>query len=53
MHDAHGCIAEYAVTILNALPKELEGTLPTAAEIEAKLIEHNAEDVVDRSDPSQ
>jgi hypothetical protein len=46
-------VSEYAVTVLNALPKELEGTLPTAAEIEAKLIKHNAEDVVDRSDTFQ
>lgn len=41
-------VSEYAVNVINALPKELEGTLPTAAEIEAKLIEHNAEDTLDR-----
>jgi len=38
------------VNILNTLPKELEGTLPTAAEIEAKLTEHRAEDVLERED---
>lgn len=43
-------VSEYAVNILNTLPKELEGTLPTAAEIEAKLIEHKADDVLDRND---
>jgi predicted nuclease of restriction endonuclease-like (RecB) superfamily len=41
-------VSEYAVNILNALPKELEGTLPTAAEIEAKLTEHKTEDVLER-----
>lgn len=41
-------VSEYAVNIMNALPKELEGTLPSAAEIEAKLTEHRIEDVVDR-----
>lgn len=42
-------VSEYAVTILNALPKELEGTLPTAAEIEAKLTAHYNEDVLERN----
>jgi hypothetical protein len=41
-------VSEYAVNILNTLPKELEGTLPTAAEIEAKLIDHSTEDPLDR-----
>jgi len=41
-------VSEYEVNIMDALPKELEGTLPTAAEIEAKLTEHRTSDVVDR-----
>ena len=41
-------VSEYEVTILDTLPKELEGTLPTAAEIEAKLTEHRTEDASDR-----
>lgn len=42
-------VSEYAVSIVNSLPKELEGTLPTVAEIEAMLIEHNIEDTLDRN----
>jgi len=42
-------VSEYEVSILDALPKELEGTLPTAAEIEAKLIEHRVEDTLDKN----
>jgi len=30
-------VSEYAMNIVNALPKEIEGTLPTTAEIEARL----------------
>lgn len=41
-------VAEYKVSLSDALPRELLGTLPTAAEIEAKLTEHTSEDVVDR-----
>jgi predicted nuclease of restriction endonuclease-like (RecB) superfamily len=37
-------VSEYAINISNILPKELEGTLPTADEIEAKLFEHRSED---------
>ncbi len=43
-------VSEYAVNIMDALPKELRGTLPTAAEIEAKLTQHRAEDVLDRDE---
>ncbi len=37
-------VSEYAVSIMDALPKELKGTLPTAAEIEEKLTRHRKED---------
>lgn len=43
-------VSEYEVNIMDALPKELQGTLPTAAEIEAKLTEHSPEDVLDRNE---
>lgn len=43
-------VSEYAVNIMDALPKELQGTLPTAAEIEAKLTQHKPEDVLDRTE---
>ncbi len=43
-------VSEYAVNIMDALPKELQGTLPTAAEIEAKLTQHKPEDVLDRAE---
>ena len=43
-------VSEYEVNIVNALPKELHGTLPTAAEIEARLTEHRIDDVVDRDE---
>lgn len=43
-------VSEYAVNIINNLPKELQGTLPTAAEIEAKLTQHRSEDVLDRTE---
>lgn len=43
-------VSEYAVNIINALPKELRGTLPTAAEIEARLTQHQVEDVLDRDE---
>ena len=35
---------------MDALPKEFQGTLPTAAEIEAKLTQHKSEDVLDRTE---
>ncbi len=35
---------------IGALPKELRGTLPTAAEIEAKLTKHKTEDTLDRDE---
>lgn len=41
-------VSEYAVNIVDALPKELRGTLPTAAEIEARLVQHRTEDAFDR-----
>jgi predicted nuclease of restriction endonuclease-like (RecB) superfamily len=41
-------VAEYKVNIRDTLPEELQGTLPTAAEIEAKLTEHRNEDILDR-----
>jgi predicted nuclease of restriction endonuclease-like (RecB) superfamily len=40
-------VSEYEVKIQDSLPKELQGTLPTAKEIEAKLLEHNSEDKLD------
>ena len=43
-------VSEYAVNIIEALPKELHGTLPTAAEIEAKLLHHRTDDVLDRDE---
>lgn len=43
-------VSEYAVNILDTLPKELCGTLPTAAEIEARLIQHRTEDLLDRNE---
>jgi hypothetical protein len=43
-------VSEYAVTIMDALPQELQGTLPTAAEIEAKLTQHRTEDVLERDE---
>lgn len=43
-------VSEYAVNIIDTLPKELRGTLPTAAEIEAKLTKHQVEDVLDRNE---
>lgn len=43
-------VSEYEVNIMDALPKELQGTLPTAAEIEAKLTQHKPEDVLDRTE---
>ena len=43
-------VSEYEVNIMDALPKELQGTLPTAAEIKAKLTEHRSEDVLDRDE---
>lgn len=43
-------VAEYEVNIMDALPEELQGTLPTAAEIEAKLIKHRSGDVLDRDE---
>ena len=43
-------VAEYEVNIMDTLPKELQGTLPTAAEIEAKLIKHRPGDVLDRDE---
>ena len=43
-------VSEYAVNINDALPKELQGTLPTAAEIEARLTEHRPEDILDRGE---
>lgn len=43
-------VSEYEINIMNALPKELEGTLPTAAEIEAKLTKHKQEDILDRDE---
>jgi predicted nuclease of restriction endonuclease-like (RecB) superfamily len=39
-------VSEYAVSIMDALPEELQGTLPTAAEIEEKLIRHKHEDTL-------
>lgn len=42
-------MSEYEVNIMDALRKEFRGTLPTAAEIEAKLTQHRAEDVLDRN----
>jgi len=35
---------------MDALPKELQGTLPTAAEIEAKLTQHRTEDILERNE---
>ncbi|MBS0616216.1 MAG: DUF1016 family protein [Verrucomicrobia bacterium] len=43
-------VSEYHVTIVDALPKELQGALPTAAEIEAKLTKHSINDSLDRED---
>lgn len=43
-------VSEYEVNIIDALPKELRGTLPTAAEIEAKLTQHRDEDILDRNE---
>jgi len=43
-------VSEYAVSIMDALPKELKGTLPTAAEIEEKLTRHRQEDKLDRNE---
>ena len=43
-------VSEYAVNIMNTLPRELRGTLPTAAEIESKLTQHKIEDTVDREE---
>lgn len=37
-------VSEYEVKIQDSLPKELQGTLPTAKEIENKLSEHRSED---------
>lgn len=41
-------VAEYAVNIVDALPKELCGTLPTAAQISERLSKHCIEDSLDR-----
>ncbi|MBI5346275.1 MAG: DUF1016 domain-containing protein [Chlamydiae bacterium] len=41
-------VSEYEVKIQDSLPKELQGTLPTAKEIEEKLSEHNSEDTIDK-----
>lgn len=43
-------VSEYAVSIMDVLPKELKGTLPTAAEIEEKLTWHSQEDKLDRNE---
>jgi len=43
-------VSEYAVTIMDALSKELQGTLPTAVEIEAKLTQHRTKDVLERNE---
>ena len=40
-------VSEYEVKIQDSLPKELRGTLPTAKEIEEKLLEHSSEDTID------
>ena len=40
-------VSEYEVKIQDSLPKELRGTLPTAKEIEDKLLEHSSEDTID------
>ncbi|MBS0272638.1 MAG: DUF1016 family protein [Proteobacteria bacterium] len=41
-------VSEYEVKIQDSLPKELQGTLPTAKQIEAKLLEHSNEDTLDK-----
>jgi hypothetical protein len=41
-------VSEYEVKIQDSLPKELQGTLPTAKQIEEKLLEHCTEDTVDK-----
>lgn len=41
-------VSEYEVKIQDSLPKELRGTLPTAKEIEDKLLEHSSEDTIDK-----
>lgn len=41
-------VSEYEVKIQDSLPKELQGTLPTAKEIEEKLSEHSSEDTIDK-----
>ncbi|MCP5504310.1 MAG: DUF1016 domain-containing protein [Chlamydiales bacterium] len=43
-------VSEYEVSIIDALPAEFQGTLPTAAEIEARLKQHKNEDVLDRDE---
>lgn len=40
-------VSEYEVKIQDSLPKELQGTLPTAKQIEEKLLEHSNEDTLD------
>ncbi len=40
-------VSGYEVKIHDALPEELQGTLPTAEEIEAGLSEHHIEDIID------
>lgn len=42
-------VSEYEVKIQDSLPKELQGTLPTAKQIEAKLLEHSNEDTLDKN----
>lgn len=41
-------VSEYEVKIQDSLPKELQGTLPTAKQIEEKLLEHSNEDTLDK-----